>query len=318
MRKDAVSGLHLSVVTTLYRSAPYLDEFHRRMSHEARAISDRYEIIYVHDGSPDDSLARALEIQKSDEHVIVLDLSRNFGHHRAVMTGLEYARGDYTFLIDSDLEEEPELLRGFYATMSRRECDVVFGVQRARKGGWFERVSGQIFYTVFNALSAIKLPRNLMMARLMTHRYVAALLRFTEREVFLAGIWSAAGFTQVPFETDKISKGATSYSLSRKIALATTSLLSFSDRPLVMIFYAGLLISALASLAIAYLVTAKVVFGIPIDGWTSLIVSIWFLGGLTILFLGIIGVYLSKVYLEVKRRPLAIVRQVYGRGADEG
>src|SRR4051812_8506243 len=134
--------MRLSIVTTLYRSAGSLAEFHRRVSRAAAALTGSYEIILVNDGSPDESLQIALNILKTDRLVRIVDLSRNFGHHKAMMTGLSYARGELVFLIDSDLEEEPELLAAFDGTLQSQSADVVYGVQESRKGGIFERLSG--------------------------------------------------------------------------------------------------------------------------------------------------------------------------------
>src|SRR5450432_2620019 len=131
--------MRLSVVSTLYMSAPYVLEFHRRISSAAARITSDYEIIFVNDGSPDNSQALAIQLCKDDRRVTLIELSRNFGHHKAMMTGLAHADGDLVFLIDSDLEEKPELLVTFNETMISKDVDVVFGVQEARKGGWFER-----------------------------------------------------------------------------------------------------------------------------------------------------------------------------------
>lgn len=306
-----MSSVDLSIVTTLYRSAPYLREFYARVRAAACPIASAYEIILVNDGSPDDGLRLALDLQREDPGIVVVDLSRNFGHHRAAMTGLEYAQGDRIFLIDCDLEEPPELLTEFDARFRLGDCDVVYGVQVARKGGWFERFSGNLFYRLFNWLSSIELPRNMIMARLMSRQYVRALLEHREREVFLAGLWQITGFRQVGLPVEKASKGETTYTLGRKLSMLTDSITAFSNRPLMLIFYVGCTISFLAGSYIAGLVVAKFMYGIAVDGWTSLIVSVWFLGGLTILFLGVIGIYLSKVFVETKRRPLSIVRHVH-------
>jgi putative glycosyltransferase len=303
--------VQLSIVTTLYRSAAHIAEFHRRASQAASAITSEYELVMVHDGSPDDSLAVALEYVARDERVRVVDLSRNFGHHKAMMTGLAYARGDLVFLIDSDLEEEPELLGSFAETLRTAEADVVYGVQRGRRGGIVERWSGALFFKIFNLLSDFQLPENLVTVRLMTRRYVDALLNHRERETIIAGLWTITGFRQVPIEVTKHAGSATTYSLSRKIAIFVDSITSFSRRPLELIFYLGLGIGCLAALAAGYLVIRRIFFGILMPGWPSLIVSVWLLGGLILTCLGIIGIYLSRIFIETKQRPYTIVRQVY-------
>jgi len=304
-------------VTTMYHSAPYLEEFYERVTKAAEKITRNFEIIFVNDGSPDNSLEIAVALHEKDSRVVVVDLSRNFGHHRAMMTGLSYARGERVFLIDCDLEEEPELLEAFWQKLDEEACDVVYGVQESRKGGPFERVTGEIFYRVFNRLSGIRMPHNIVTARLMSARYVKSLLLYKERELFLAGIWHLTGYRQEPIVIKKHSREETTYSLRKKVALAINAVVSFSDKPLIYIFYSGLCISSISILYILYLVLRKIVYGITISGWTSLIVSVWFLGGLTIFFLGVIGIYVSRIFVETKQRPYSIIRVVYGReGSD--
>src|ERR1051325_3242957 len=163
--------MRLSIVSTMYRSAPYLREFHARVSASARNITNDYEIILVNDGSPDESLELALELQKSDPRIRVVDLSRNFGHHAAMLMGLTHARGDWVFLIDGDLEEKPELLERFSAEQEASGVDVVFGVQESRGDRWTQRWGAWLFYKFFNALSDYPLPEHLMTVRLMSRRY---------------------------------------------------------------------------------------------------------------------------------------------------
>jgi putative glycosyltransferase len=309
--------MKLSIVATLYQSAPYIDEFHRRASIAGRQlVGDDYEIVLVNDGSPDDSLDVAVALTESDSHVVVVDLSRNFGHHKAMMTGLANAKGERAFLIDSDLEEEPECLVAFADQMRGDPCDVVYGVQEQRKGGWIERWSGQWFYSLFKALTGLALPQNAVTARLMTRRYVDALLRHEEREVFMAGLWHITGFVQRPQVVRKHSTSKTTYTFRRKMSLFVNSVTSFSNAPLVGIFYVGVSISLVAVIYIAYLIFNRMFLAKPLSGWTSVMGSIWLLGGLVISFIGVVGIYLSKIFLETKQRPYTIVRQVYAKPKD--
>jgi putative glycosyltransferase len=300
----------------LYRSAPDLQEFHARASRAAAAITSDYEIVLVNDGSPDDSLAVAIGLLERDSRVRVIDLARNFGHHKAMMTGLAHARGDMVFLIDSDLEEEPELLATFADTLRATQADVVYGVQRGRRGGFVERWSGKVFFSLFNLLSGQPIPENLVTVRLMTARYVSALVSHRERELMIAGLWAATGFRQVPIEVTKHVKSATTYSFSHKVSVLVNAITSFSARPLEFIFYLGLAIFALASVCTVYLVIRRVFFGILLPGWPSLIVSVWLLGGLILACLGVIGIYLSKIFNETKQRPYTIIRKVHERTAE--
>jgi putative glycosyltransferase len=309
--------MKLSVVTTLYRSAGHLEEFHARVTAAARRLTEDYELVLVHDGSPDDSLARAIALHSRDPRVRIVDLSRNFGHHRAIMTGLAHVRGERVFLIDCDLEEDPELLQRFDAEMTRSGADVVYGVQAERKGGAFERLSGWLFFSAFNLLSTDPLPRNLTTVRLMTRRYVDALLQYREREMVIAGLWVITGFQQVGVEVNKGSRDGSSYTISRKIAHVVNSITSFSNRPLVFIFYLGCVIVVASGTAASYLIIRRMFFGVLLSGWPSLIVSIWLLGGLNLFCIGIIGIYLSKVFVETKQRPYTIVRRLYERTPDD-
>ena len=311
--------MDLSIVTTLYQSAPYLEEFYARSCAAAEKITDNYEIIFVNDGSPDDSLRIVLGFYERDRKVRVIDLSRNFGHHKAIMTGLARARGNLVFLIDCDLEEDPEWLLDFHDRMkgSGSDIDVVYGVQEQRKGGLFERISGELYYAVFNALSKDKLPRDLITVRLMTERYVKNLLQHGERETILAGLWAITGFNQLPIKVPKKSKGDSTYDLRRKVSILVNSVTSFSNRPLVFIFYLGGIIVLLSSLAAAYLIMRKIFFGDFLAGWPSLVVSVWFLGGLTIFCIGLIGIYLSRVFIETKQRPYTVIKQIYDREMEE-
>lgn len=309
--------MKLSIVTTLYQSAAYVNEFHRRATTVARSIvGDSYEIVMVNDGSPDHSLELAVALTQADAHVVVVDLSRNFGHHKAMMTGLAQARGELIFLIDSDLEEAPEYLAEFDAVMRDDRVDVVYGVQEQRKGGWFERWSGEWFYNWFAFMTGIALPRNVVTARLMTRRYVNALLLHDEREVFIAGLWFITGFEQRPHLVRKLSSSETTYTFRRKMSLLVNSVTSFSNAPLISIFYIGASISFVAVLYIAYLLVHWLFLARPLSGWTSVMASIWLLGGLIISFIGVVGIYLSKVFSETKRRPYTIVRQVYAQAEE--
>jgi putative glycosyltransferase len=296
----------------MYYSAPYIREFYERTVFAAQKITDDFEIIFVNDGSPDNSLDIAVGLHNNDSRVIVIDLSRNFGHHKAVMTGLSHARGEMVFLLDGDLEEEPELLNGFYEKYRQGNCDVVYGVQARRKGSWFERISGDFFYWTLNKLTNLDMPRNIVMARLMSRRYVRSLIEYKEREVFLAGLWHITGYVQMQVTVTKKCKGETTYNLRRKLSLLVNSITSFSDQPLRVIFYTGAAISFTSACYVFYLTLMKLFYGTTADGWTSLIVSLWFIGGLIMLSIGVIGIYLSKIFIEIKQRPYTTIRNVYG------
>lgn len=245
--------MELSIVTTLYHSAPYLEEFYTRMNHAAETITTNYEMILVNDGSPDASLALAIALHKRDRRVKVIDLSRNFGHHKAAMTGLAHAQGALVFQIDVDLEEDPEFLTLFFEVFQQTDADVIYGVQDTRKGGWYERVTGRLFYTVLNGLSTYTIPPNLLMARLMTKRYVTNLVAHRESELDISGLWVLTGFTQVPVTVHKHSKPTSTYTLRRKVALTIRSITAFSNKPLIYIAGLGAAILALSFIYFLYI-----------------------------------------------------------------
>ena len=303
--------MHLSIVTTLYYSAAYVEEFYARACAVAEKITSDFEILFVNDGSPDNSLEIALSLYREDKRVKVVNLARNFGHHKALMTGLDVAEGELVFLIDSDLEEEPELLEKFHHELNRTGADVVFGVQYKRKGNLFERMTGNMFFKIFNLMSPHQIPANHLTARLMKRKYVSALLLHREREFVLSGLWVLTGFNQLPMSVQKHHQSASTYSLRQKVSHLVNAITSFSNRPLVLIFYLGCFISLVSAIAAIDMIVRKILFGTLLEGWASLIVSIWFLGGLTIFSLGVIGIYLSKVFIEVKQRPYTIVKDVY-------
>ena len=307
----------LSIVTTLYYSSPYIEEFYERISKTAQQITDDYEIIFVDDGSPDDSLQKAIALYQKDKRVKVIELSRNFQHHKAIVTGMQHAKGDYLFYIDIDLEEDPEVLKRFWDIMEHNPTiDTVYGVQERRKGGWFEKISGTLFYKAYNHISDIKIPQNLVSARLFTQKANQAVLAYKERELCLACIWHDIGFHQHEVVVKKRATSKTSYSLKRKIRLMTNAMLSFSNKPLLYIFNTGLFITVISFLYILKLVVDKLYFHIEVSGWTSLIVSIWFFGGLIIFFLGIIGMYIAKIFIETKQRPYSIIKKIHAKKGD--
>lgn len=200
--------------------------------------------------------------------------------------------------------------------MRSEHCDVVYGVQKRRKGNWLERWSGYWFYNFFNALTGLALPENIVTCRLMVRGYVDALLRHQEREVFMAGLWHITGFDQRPQSIQKLNTSDTTYTFSRKVSLLVNSITSFSNAPLIGIFYIGVTISLFAITYIAFLVTQRLFLQTYVSGWTSVMASIWLIGGMVISFIGVIGIYLSKIFSETKQRPYTIIRKIYGKQND--
>lgn len=301
----------ISIVATMYKSQDYVVEFCERIIKAVESLDSSFEIILVNDGSPDDSAKIAKECCDKFGNIILVDLSRNFGHHHAMMAGLRYAKGDYIFLIDSDLEEEPEWLLQFWQELFAEGCDVVYGVQDSRRGNFSAKLSGRLYYHVSRFLTGLPIPFDLVTARLMTRRYVDALLQFRETEMDIAALWLLTGFEQSPIKVTKHNDSPTTYTLAKKIALLIDSITSHSNRPLLGIFYFGALMALISGCYALYLIVNRIFFNTPLEGWTSVMVSIWLLGSLIISFIGIIGIYLAKVYSETKQRPLAIIKETY-------
>lgn len=277
----------------------------------AEPITDDIELVMVNDGSPDDSIDHALALHRADPRVVVVDLARNFGHHKAMMTGLAHAIGDMVFLIDSDLEEPPEDLALFYQRFVDGDCDVVYGVQSARRGGLAERVTGALFFSLLDALGDRPVPRNLVTARLMTRDYVRALVRHREREFVISDLWQVAGFRQQAIVVRKMSLSPSTYSFQKRVELAVKHVTTTSTKLLYLVLYLGIFIFGLSISVILYYLARYFTSGVGVDGFTSQIISIWFLGGLITLVLGILGIYLANIMAETKRRPYTIVRRVH-------
>ncbi|MDP9415305.1 MAG: glycosyltransferase family 2 protein [Pseudomonadota bacterium] len=305
--------MKLSVVTTLYRSDQTVQEFHRRVALAASEIAAAVEFVYVNDGSPDRSMERVLHLRSEDPRIVVVDLARNFGHHPALMTGLAVASGDFVFLIDSDLEEPPELLLEFWqASRANPGADAVYGVQMRRKGGLWERAAGAIWYTLFCRLTRVAYPPDSLTARLMTRRFVDAALLHKERDLDLMGIFALVGYEQIALPTTKGSKGESAYTLGKRLRIAVTGLTAFTTAPLALIPAAGCLM-ILLSLAggVIWLLSSWVSRG-GFSPASFAVWSIWFVGGLLLSAVGVLALYARAILQETKARPRAIIRRIYG------
>jgi putative glycosyltransferase len=303
--------MKISVVTTLYYSEKYIEEFYQRSKEAILKTGNTYEMIFVNDGSPDNSLVTCFNINKIDKNVVIINLSRNFGHHKALQVGLKYSSGDLIFLIDSDLEEDPELFNLFYDEItSDNQIDVIYGIQQKRKGGWFEKLSGAFYYKTLNSMIDIKYAANTTTARLMKRKYVESVLSFPEKEMDLWCIFALTGFNQRPIPVVKKSKGTSTYNLIRKFKIGIETLTSLTSKPLFFIFILGLIMTFISAIFIIYFLINKIIFPDVQSGYTSILVSLWFIGGMILFALGIIGIYLSKTFMEVKNRPNAIIKDI--------
>ncbi len=313
--------MKLSIVTTLFCSEKYIAEFYRRITKvidDLEGVLDDYEIVFVDDGSPDSSLAKVVALANEDHHVKVIELSRNHGHHRAMTIGLEHAKGEQVFLIDVDLEEPPESLTKFWMEMTANdELDLVYGIQRSKEGSGFKKALSMGFYKLFNFFSNVQIPDNELVSRLMKRNYVDALLLYKERELFVPGVWADVGFKRLEIMAEKTHNGESSYTLARRVSMAVDAVTSFSTKPLLFVFYLGFTMSAISVFVAIYLIIMKLFGGSALGGWTSILVSLYLIGGVIIFCIGTVGLYLSRVFAEVKQRPLSLVRKIHQRGKNK-
>jgi putative glycosyltransferase len=310
----------LSIVTTLYRSRAFLPEFLTQClsTLAALGIAD-YELVFVDDGSPDDSAAWVREQCRVQPRIRLVELSRNFGHHQAAIAGLAHARGERVFLIDCDLEVPPAFLGELWAKMQASGADVVYGYQETRKGGWIERRGGEVFWAAFNRLSDTVVPPSVVTERLMTRRYVQALLTLGDRNVFLAGMMYWTGFVQlgVPVEK-KRRRGPSSYTLTKRLALLAHAVTSFSAKPL----YASLWVGAVALLVsvanAGYVILRKLLDpASTLMGFPTTVALLTAFFGIMMLGLGIVGVYVAKIFVQGQQRPLFIVKNIEQHQPDD-
>lgn len=271
---------------------------------------DAFEIIFVDDGSADASWSLIEAHHAGDRRVGGLRLSRQFGHHLAVTAGLDRASGDAVVVMDGDLQDPPEEIPALY-DRHKAGFDLVYAVRRTRHDPWLKRVNSQLFWRTMNAVSGLNMPRNQMMLRILSRRFVDALGQMRESARFVHGMMAWAGFrvTTVEVQHRERHAGRTKYSVMRQLKLAVHALTSFSTTPLRIASVLGLVTSAASCAVGAALVVAKFLYGYSVEGWAPIMTSMFFLAGLQFFVLGIIGEYLGKTYQEVQDRPLYFISE---------
>ena len=305
----------LSVVTTLYKSKIFLDKFLDEILEAINylKITD-FELIFVNDGSPDDSFQYLLEKKKTIPQIIIIDLSRNFGHHYAMQAGLVNAKGEYIFLIDNDLETPPSfLIECFDKIKDNDSIDVVYGYQEIRKGKLIENLGGKIFWWLLNKFSDVKIPNNILTERLMKKKYLDSLLTLGDANLFIGGMMYWVGFNQVGLPVVKRQRdGDSTYSTKKRLELMIQAITSFSGKPLEYLFYTGLIITFGSVLTITFFLIKKIIYGDAIQlGYTSLVTINILILGILSTFLGLIGIYIFKIFRQVQNRPNAIIKNIY-------
>ena len=309
----------LSIVTMVYRSLPFLEQFVAEASAAAQKFcGDDYELVFVIDGSPDKSRDFLRAQQSHDAHIAIVDLSRNFGHHQAAWCGLHVARGKRVFIIDCDLEVAPQVLETFAERMDATGADVVYGYQEKRSGAAARKTLGDLFWRVFNLMSPTPVPRNICTERLMSRRYVDALLTMGDRNLFLAGMYFWVGFEQigVPLQR-KLRQGRTSYTFFRRVELMVRAISAFSSFPLQASFWIGLVIALSCAVYGTALLIRKLLYPESIlSGFTTLSLLTSMSAGMIMMSLGVIGLYISRIYNQSQNRPVYLIRSIYRDGQE--
>ena len=305
----------LSIVVPCYDEEACLAELHRRLSAAARQVAgESYEIVLVNDGSRDRSWEVIRGLAASDPRLVGINLSRNHGHQLALTAGLDLCAGERILVIDADLQDPPELLPEMLVAMDREQADVVFAVRRARAGETaFKRATATLFYRLLSRLAETTIPRDAGDFRLLTRRALDAFLSLPEQARFIRGMVAWIGFRQVPIVYDRAerSAGETKYPLSKMVRLALDAVTGFSTAPLRLASHVGLGLF-LASLLLVIYIAFAYLTGRTIQGWTSLMLVVVVLGAVQMFVLGMIGEYLGRLFIEVKRRPLYIVSEIAG------
>lgn len=316
----AQPALLLSVVSPCFNEHSGIVEFYRRVSaavHEARIGT--YEIVLVDDGSTDGTWDRIVQMASADPHVVGIKLSRNYGHQAALTAGLAHATGELVFVLDSDLQDPPELLAPMREMLQAERAEVVYGRRRSRKGETiFKRLSAAGFYRLLDSMTETKIPLDTGDFRLMTARMARVLTAMPERDRFIRGMVSWAGFKQVPYDYDRDARfaGETKFRLHRMVRFASDALLGFSLLP---VRLAGLLSAAffVALLALLVYVAVSYLFFDPAPGWTSIALIVLTTSAVQLFTLGVIGEYVGRIYMDTKRRPLFIVDEITGQDEAE-
>lgn len=312
-RELARSACELSVVVPCYNEQDNLPTLYERVIAAARnVVGTSFELLLVNDGSRDETWPVMCRLAASDGRVVAVNLSRNHGHQLALSAGLSLARGDRILILDADLQDPPELL-GEMMRMMDAGADVVYGRRTHRAGeSLFKRWTARTFYRVMNRLTNTPIPMDTGDFRLMSRRVLNVLNSMTEEHRFVRGMVSWIGFRQVPIEyaRDPRTQGSSNYPLRRMLRLAMDAVTSFSTRPLRLASLLGLSFSLLGMIGAVWSVGAWLA-GATLPGWTSVMVVVLVMGGVQLAMIGILGEYVGRIYMEVKRRPLYVIDEVF-------
>ena len=299
----------ISTVVPVYNEEANLPELHRRLSAALKAIAEDYEIVLVDDGSRDNSWATVESLCREDRHLRALRFSRNFGQHYSITAGLDYCDGDWVVVMDGDLQDRPEEIPNLYAK-AREGYDVVLARRGRRRDAPPKRLSSWLFYKVFNYFTGMQYDSQVGNFRIVSRRVVESFRTVREQLRFFGGLVDWMGFptTSIPVRHAERFAGRGAYDLRKLWHLAQDVIIAYSDKPLRLSIRVGFAISFIAFVYGVYVVIHALVHKASVAGWSSLIASVYFLAGIVISILGIIGIYLGRTFAETKKRPLYIVR----------
>lgn len=311
-------GITLSVVVPVYNEAEGIRECHRRLASVIAGLGVSAEVVYVNDGSRDNSLAMLRQLAIEDPRVVVLGLSRNFGKEIAVSAGIDYTHGDAVIVLDADLQDPPELMADMLAQW-RQGFDCVLMRRDSRDGeSLTKKLTSTLFYRLLRRIGDVDIPTDVGDFRLMSRRAVEALRRCQERTRYMKGLFAWVGFPSVTlsYHRDARHAGTSKWNYWRLWNLALEGITSFTTAPLKLASYVGLFV-ALSAFAYSLWVFIKAfMFGDPVPGYPSLMMVVLFLGGTQLMALGILGEYLARIFVEVKQRPLYLLSDTLGQRAD--
>lgn len=305
----------LSIVVPCYNEKETVSLFYDATSKVVEEMGMKYEIIFVNDGSKDSTLDELIKLYEAHKDVVrVIDFSRNFGKEGGLLAGLEHAKGDFVTVMDADLQDPPSFIPLMFKTMEEENVDIVGTRRVSRKGeppirSFFARQ----FYKLINKFSEIEIVDGARDFRLMTREVVDSILSLKEYHRFSKGIFSWVGYKTVYLEYENVERvaGETSWSFWTLLVYAIEGIIAFTVAPLRLATFTGIIISFVAFCSMIFVFIRALIFGDPTSGWPSMVVIMLFLGGIQLLALGIIGEYLSKTYMEVKKRPNYIVKKIY-------
>ena len=304
------SEVLISLVLPIHNEEGNIPELYAR-SKKVLSSLGCHEIIFINDGSQDQSLEKLLEICEKDKNVKVIDFSRNFGHQMAITAGINSAGGQAVVVMDSDLQDPPEVICELFAKW-REGFEVVRAKRKTRQDGFFKKITAYFFYRTMRKLANVDIMEDAGDFYLMDRRAIDAMNGIGESSRFMRGLTSWIGFkrTHILFDRDERKTGKTAYTIKKMIKLAIDGLTSFSYIPLKLATYLGLLSTVIGFILGIYAIYQKIYFPqTTAQGWTSLILTVLFIGGIQLVVLGIMGEYIGRIYTETKKRPLYVVRQ---------